>query len=165
MKVGIRRITNGSVESLTSVKEIDMAEGLSNQDGSYLFTFDDGRTIQRKELSQLILDTIGEDKKHTAMIASEIGMSYQSVFAVIRTMVTGDILISEKMHKYTAYKIPKICALDGIFNHKSALDNVKIKSKKKYKAEDFPNVSSGSGGDYTGFSSNMSNPVYEGGSE
>jgi len=110
-----------------------MAEGLSNQDGSYLFTFDDGRTIQRKELSQLILDTIGEDKKHTAMIASEIGMSYQSVFAVIRTMVTGDILISEKMHKYTAYKIPKRCALDGIFNHKSALDNVKIKSTKNIK--------------------------------
>ncbi len=140
-----------------------MAEGLASQDSEYIFTFDDGRIIRRGALAKLILNTIGAGKKHTGTISTEIGMNYQSVFAVIRTLVTSDILISEKQSKHTVYKIPLPCGLDEFFNHKKVLEGLEIKSSHKYRAEDFPNVSSGSGGDYTGFSSNMSNPVYDGG--
>jgi len=142
-----------------------MAESLEAQDSSYAFTFDDGRTINRKELAKLILDTIGEGKKHTAIISSEIGMNYQSVFAVIRTLVTSELLISEKMNKYTAYKQPKPCALANFFNHGGVVDNIKIKDRKKYKAEDFPNNSYGGTKGYESFSGNVCNPVYEGGTE
>lgn len=142
-----------------------MAEGLAAQESDYLFTFDDGRKIRRRNLAQLILDSIGEEKKHTAQIANQIGMNYQSVFAVIRTLVTSEILISEKQHKHTVYKIPTRCGLDEFFNHKKVLEGLEIKSSKKHKAEDFPNVSFGGKSGYEGYSSNISNPIYEGGSE
>ena len=142
-----------------------MAEGLASQDSEYIFTFDDGRTIKRGGLAQLILDTIGSGKKHTGTISNEIGMNYQSVFAVIRTLVTSDILLSEKQSKHTVYKIPIPCGLDEFFNHKKVLEGLKIKSSKKHKAEDFPNVSFGGKSGYEGYSSNISNPIYEGGSE
>tara|TARA_R110000822_G_scaffold43781_1_gene118010 strand:+ start:175 stop:600 length:426 start_codon:yes stop_codon:yes gene_type:complete len=140
-----------------------MAEALASQDSSYVFKFEDGRPIKRLQLAKLILDTIGEDKKHTAQIANEIGMSYQSVFAVIRTLVTGDLLISEKMSKNTAYKKPKRCGLTSYFNHAKVIENLKVNSSKKYKAEDFPNVSFGGKSGYENYSSNYSNTIYEGG--
>lgn len=140
-----------------------MAEGLAQQDNEYLFTFDDGTKIKRAKLADLILDTIGGDKKHTAEIANEIGMNYQSVFAVIRTLVTSELLISEKMSRNTAYKKPKGCALTDYFNHGKQLSNLKVNSTKKYKAEDFPNVSFGGKSGYENYSSNYSNTIYEGG--
>mgnify|MGYP000055714729 FL=1 len=140
-----------------------MAEGLAAQDNEYLFTFDDGRKIKRAKLADLILDTIGDDKKHTAEIANEIGMNYQSVFAVIRTLVTTELLLSEKMSRNTAYKKPKGCALTDYFNHGKGIKDLKINSSKKYKAEDFPNVSFGGKSGYEQYSSNYSNTIYEGG--
>jgi len=140
-----------------------MAEALAAQNNLYEFTFNNGSKIKRYELAQLILDVIGDEKKHTAQIATEIGMNYQSVFAVIRTLVTGEVLIGEKMSKHTAYKKPKPCGLADFFNHKSSIENFKIKGSKKYKAENFPNVSFGGKSGYENFSSNYSNTIYEGG--
>jgi len=142
-----------------------MAEGLAAQDSDYLFTFEDGRKIRRRNLAQLILDSIGEEKKHTAQIANQIGMNYQSVFAVIRTLVTSEILISEKQHKHTVYKIPTRCGLDSIFNHQGAIDKFTVMSKKQHKMDDFPNISYRTKSGYENFSSSGINPVYEGGSE
>ncbi len=107
-----------------------MAEALSAQTSTYIFTFDNGEKIKRKQLADLIIKTIGEDKKHTSQIANEIGMNYQSVFAVIRTLETAEILISEKHNRHNMYKLPMRCGLDTVFNHKKNLDNFKIKSKK-----------------------------------
>ena len=56
-------------------------------------------------------------------------------------------------------------AIIEFFNHKKVLEGLKIKSSKKHKAEDFPNVSFGGKSGYEGYSSNISNPIYEGGSE
>tara|TARA_R110000823_G_scaffold241505_1_gene366209 strand:+ start:240 stop:665 length:426 start_codon:yes stop_codon:yes gene_type:complete len=140
-----------------------MAEALEAQDSTYIFTFNDGRTIRRKQLAQLIIDTIGDGKKHTGTISSEIGMNYQSVFAVIRTLVTAEIITSERVKKHAVYKLPKPCGLSEFFNHKAALDNMKIKSITKHKAEDFPNVSFGGRSGYENYSSNYINTIYEGG--
>tara|TARA_R110000822_G_scaffold39298_1_gene108046 strand:- start:728 stop:1156 length:429 start_codon:yes stop_codon:yes gene_type:complete len=142
-----------------------MAEALEAQDSSYIFTFDNGTTIKRRQLAQLIINTIGKEKKHTGRISKEIGMNYQSVFSVIRTLVTADIIISEKQSKHTVYKLPIPCGLDDVFKHKNALDNVKIKSVTKHKAEDFPNISFGGKSGYENYSPNISNPIYEGGFE
>lgn len=140
-----------------------MAEALAAQDSSYIFTFNNGEKIKRKQLAELILEAIGEDKKHTSQIANEIGMNYQSVFAVIRTLETAEILISEKQNKHNMYKLPTKCGLDQIFNHKKKLDNFKIISKTKHKSEDFPNVSFGGTKGYESFSGTYNNIIYEGG--
>jgi len=139
-----------------------MAEALRAQDKGYIFTFDDGRKISRVDLVNLILDTIGDDKLNTTQISNKIGMNYQSVFSVIRTLVTSEMLISEKMHRFTSYKKPMKCHLTNFFNHAKVLDNLKVNSSKKHKMEDFPNVSYGGTKGYEGWSNLASNAIYEG---
>lgn len=140
-----------------------MAEALSAQESTYIFTFNNGEKIKRKQLADLIIKTIGEDKKHTSDIANEIGMNYQSVFAVIRTLETAEILICEKHNRHNMYKLPMRCGLDAVFNHKKNLEKYKINKRTKHKAEDFPNISYKTKNHYEQYSSKISNTIYEGG--
>lgn len=139
-----------------------MAEALRKQSPDYEFTFIDGSKIKRTDLVMLVLNVIGDSAKETKVIAKEIGMAYQPVFSVLRALVTGDILTSERSKKVTMFRKPNGCALANMFYPISMVDKIKVKESKTYVMNDFPNISYRSHNWYEGFSGSYNNTIYEG---
>ena len=142
-----------------------MAESLQAQDSGWIFTFDDGTKIKRKQLADLILDKIDQNPNgiNCGKVSEIIKMNYGSVMSIIRSLVTAELLVSEKRNRFTYYKTPAKCELTKFFGHDKITQNFTIKNKTSHKAEDFKNVSYGGTKGYEGWSSTMSNTIYEGG--
>ena len=114
---------------------------MSNQD--YLFTFDNGNKIKRKDLELLIIDSIGEKSKDIKSISKELKINYQSISTIIRTFCNDEVLIGEKTQRHNIYrKSANQCMLQDIWKpkFKKVIEKSKKIKGRSYRCEDFKNI-------------------------
>lgn len=108
----------------------------------YSYKFKGGKQVSRLKLIEIVLNTINGREIDCKTLAEELEMEYQSTSSILRSMVAHGHLESYKTQRYTIYKVPKKCLLAEMFyNPTEILKGFKMKKKKTYQMEDFPNIS------------------------
>jgi hypothetical protein len=103
-------------------------------------------------------------RKSIPEVAKELGYTYQQTVTLLRSMVTRGLVVNEKGHKLTYYKVVKSCLLAEMFYPKDKiLKHFKIKGIIHKKLDNFPIVSYGGSSGWAEVSRSYDNTVYLGG--
>lgn len=137
-------------------------DSLNKQNRLYEYTLHDGTKIKRFELSNLVLDAIGDDKLSGEEVSKKVHTDYQTAQHIIRGLVTSGLLYREKKQRYTVYyKKSNDCLLADLLTPKSIVDSfVRTGNDIKRTLDDSLNISYPMNVNHQ---YRMGNTVYEGG--
>jgi len=108
----------------------------------YLYKFNNGKTILREDLINVILKTFVGKKKTTMEIVHEIGMKYNSVSNIVRYLCTTGQLVGKRKNRVAYYRKTCDCPLANLFYDKEKiLQSFKIKKKIKRTVDQSKNIS------------------------
>lgn len=117
-------------------------EKLQNQTNLHWYDLNDGRRLQRYQLSEMIYALFDGGKELTIQdVAKEIGIAEVTASHIIRSLCIKDLLVRRRTQRNTLYSKKVDCALATMFYPKTILDNFKIKSKKSHKMDEGKNIS------------------------
>ena len=117
-------------------------EKLQNQTNLHWYDLNDGRRLQRYQLSEMIYALFDGGKELIIPdIAKEIGIAEVTASHIIRSLCIKDLLVRRKTQRNTVYSKKIDCALATMFYPKTILDNFKVKSKISHKMDDGKNIS------------------------
>jgi hypothetical protein len=117
-------------------------EKLQNQTNLHWYDLNDGRRLQRYQLSEMIYALFDGGKELIIPdVAKEIGIAEVTASHIIRSLCIKDLLVRRKTQRNTVYSKKIDCALATMFYPKTMLDNFKVKSKKSHKMDEGKNIS------------------------
>jgi hypothetical protein len=117
-------------------------EKLQNQTNLHWYDLNDGRRLQRYQLSEMIYALFDGGKELIIPdVAKEIGIAEVTASHIIRSLCIKDLLVRRKTQRNTVYSKKIDCALASMFYPKTILDNFKVKSKKSHKMDEGKNIS------------------------
>jgi predicted transcriptional regulator len=117
-------------------------EKLKNQTNLHWYDLNDGRRLQRYQLSEMIYALFDGGKELIIPdVAKEIGIAEVTASHIIRSLCIKDLLVRRKTQRNTVYSKKIDCALASMFYPKTILDNFKVKSKKSHKMDEGKNIS------------------------
>jgi hypothetical protein len=117
-------------------------EKLQNQTNLHWYDLNDGRRLQRYQLSEMIYALFDGGKELIIPdVAKEIGIAEVTASHIVRSLCIKDLLVRRKTQRNTVYSKKIDCALASMFYPKTILDNFKVKSKKSHKMDEGKNIS------------------------
>jgi predicted transcriptional regulator len=117
-------------------------EKLQNQTNLHWYDLNDGRRLQRYQLSEMIYALFDGGKELIIPdVAKEIGIAEVTASHIVRSLCIKDLLVRRKTQRNTVYSKKIDCALATMFYPKTMLDNFKVKSKKSHKMDEGKNIS------------------------
>ena len=117
-------------------------EKLQNQTNLHWYDLNDGRKLQRYQISEMIYALFDGGKELIIPdVAKEIGIAEVTASHIIRSLCIKDLLVRRKTQRNTVYSKKIDCALASMFYPKTILDNFKVKSKKSHKMDEGKNIS------------------------
>jgi predicted transcriptional regulator len=117
-------------------------EKLQNQTNLHWYDLNDGRRLQRYQLSEMIYALFDGGKELIIPdVAKEIGIAEVTASHIIRSLCIKDLLVRRKTQRNTVYSKKIDCALATMFYPKTILDNFKVKNKISHKMDDGKNIS------------------------
>ena len=134
-------------DGLKTNKDVGSVKLKTYHNDDYIFEDNNGVSIIRKDLVNLILNCIGNDKKSCDEISKELNYKYQTIKNILRKLELSNEISSHPTQKYTFYqKINKDCLLaELLYNKEKILKRFKIKSVTKRTVHDGTTKAFGNG--------------------